>query len=91
MALLKSRNQWIEDFNEKHGNKYKYVFSEIKASLKIDIICLIHGTFKQRASAHLEGQGCPDCKGSLISLKVSCTEKEILSKFKEVHRRHVHL
>ncbi|MHA1372307.1 MAG: hypothetical protein ACTSRA_21620 [Promethearchaeota archaeon] len=37
------------------------------ASNKVIIICSKHGEFEQRASAHLDGQGCPKC--ALLSPK----------------------
>ena len=45
-----------------------------KASDKVDIICPIHGTFKQSVQKHLKGQGCSVCgkersrKSRLLSL-----------------------
>lgn len=45
-----------------HGDKYDY--SEVDyqgATLKIAIICSIHGIFKQSPRDHLKGCGCPQC------------------------------
>ena len=52
-----------EEFIEKSkliwGDKYDYSLADyVNSSLKIDIICKKHGVFTQRASAHLDGQGC---------------------------------
>ena len=57
-----------EDFIKKaksvHGDKYDYSLVEYKGSKnKINIICLVHGTFSQEANSHLIGNGCPSCAG----------------------------
>ena len=57
-------NEILRRAREKHGSKYEYPkFEESRATDKIDIICPIHGTFKQVVYAHLRGQGCPKCVG----------------------------
>lgn len=48
-----------------HNKKYSYLTTNYtKAREKLEIGCPIHGIFTQRASAHLEGQGCPKCGNS---------------------------
>ena len=49
-----------------HGDKYDYSqIIQIKGNkTKLDIICPVHGIFKQSANAHLHGYGCPHCKTS---------------------------
>lgn len=54
-----------------HGEKYDYSKVEyINDQAKVQIICPPHGSFRQRASAHLYGQGCPVCR-------ISSGEREI--------------
>lgn len=61
------RNKWtLEKFLEKaklvHGDKYDYSLVNFnKIHDKIDIICPIHGVFKQSAFKHIAGQGCVKC------------------------------
>ena len=74
------RNKWtLEKFLEKakeiHEDKYDYSLVNFnKASDKVDIICPVHGTFKQSVQKHLKSQGCPICgkersrKSRLLSL-----------------------
>jgi hypothetical protein len=53
---------FVDKANEVHNFKYDYsdlVYS--KLSNKINIICTKHGTFSQRAQAHLSGSGCKVC------------------------------
>ena len=48
---------------EIHGDRYDYSLTEFKSSNdKVKIICREHGIFEQRASAHLNGQGCMECR-----------------------------
>lgn len=45
-----------------HGEKYDYSNSCYTSAVsKIEIICPIHGQFKQKASHHTEGHGCKSC------------------------------
>lgn len=62
----KKLDQFIYEANLIHYNKYDYSKTEyIRAHCIIAIICKKHGLFNQRASAHLDGQGCPKCGFSI--------------------------
>ena len=54
------KNYFLLKSYEIHNKKYDYsLIKDIKNDKdKIEIICPIHGIFKQRISAHLSGQGC---------------------------------
>lgn len=70
---------WIQKANAVHNNKYNYdLVDYTKSYEKVNIICLIHGTFKQVAVNHLMGNGCPKCGKSFG------TEK-FITKAKLVH------
>ena len=57
-----SQTVYIEKANNIHHNRYQYSnINYINALQKIDITCLIHGNFTQRADTHLRGSGCPKC------------------------------
>ncbi len=46
-----------------HGRKYDYSRVEYTRShVPVEIICLLHGVFRQRPDSHLQGVGCPMCK-----------------------------
>ncbi len=48
-----------------HSNKYNYsLFTYTNNRIKSIIICKIHGPFKQNATNHLSGKGCPYCAGT---------------------------
>jgi len=73
--------EFIHKAKEKHKNKYDYSITLYKNSkTNINIICPIHGVFKQSASNHLMGQGCPKCANKNI------TTSDIINKAKEKHK-----
>jgi very-short-patch-repair endonuclease len=58
----------INRFIKIHKNKYDYsLVIYKKMSLKVKIICPIHGIFKQEPSAHLKGNICPKCSGHFMN------------------------
>ena len=60
-----SNEKFIILAKEKHDNKYDY--SQVNythSENKIEIICKKHGVFKQTPHNHLNGNGCPNCRGS---------------------------
>jgi len=62
---------FIEKANKVHNNKYDYSLANyVKSNQKIDIICKIHGHFKQASGSHLAGRGCQQCKNELTSRRV---------------------
>jgi len=57
---------FLEKAKEVHGDLYDY--SKVKyvsTQNKIEVVCISHGTFIQRASSHLGGSGCPTCFSDL--------------------------
>jgi Zn finger protein HypA/HybF involved in hydrogenase expression len=75
---------FIRKAKEVHGERYDYSLAEYSTGhSKLTIICTTHGIFKQSASNHLRGQGCPGCKAdALSSYKLSNTEEFIV---KSIH------
>jgi Zn finger protein HypA/HybF involved in hydrogenase expression len=60
-----TREQFIENSNIIHGDKYCYdKVNYISSNKKVIIICPKHGEFKQEANSHLRGSGCPVCSGN---------------------------
>lgn len=60
--FTKSKEQFISDSKKIHGEKYNYsIVDYINAKTEVDIICPIHGVFKQTPNKHLIGHGCPRC------------------------------
>ncbi|AUR84443.1 hypothetical protein NVP1072O_01 [Vibrio phage 1.072.O._10N.286.48.A12] len=59
-----SREQRIEQCKSVHGERYDYSYlpsNIINNKVKVKIICLEHGEFKQRLNDHLSGKGCLSC------------------------------
>lgn len=72
-----TREEIINKFKEVHGDKYDYNEVEYKAyNIPVRIKCKEHGIFFQRPYAHINGQGCPQCKQSLL-------EKQVMNKLIE--------
>ena len=58
----KGNLRFINDSIKVHNNKYNYELVKYNASTEVvDIICNIHGLFKQLPTVHLSGCGCPKC------------------------------
>ena len=76
-----TKEEFIERANKVHNNKYIYdnvVY--INSQTPIDIICPIHGVFKQTPAHHLYGVGCPICGGSQ-----KLDTETFIEKAKQVH------
>jgi len=72
--LLLTNEKIIKRAKEIHGEKYDYSNIDYKSTLeKIEIICPIHGKFKQTVQIHLQGSGCPICKTSHGEQKIRQT------------------
>lgn len=55
--------EFINKAKEIHNDKYDYSKSNyVNYNSKLNIICPIHGEFKQLVGNHLSGKGCPKCK-----------------------------
>ncbi len=72
--------QFIEKAKKVHGDRYDYSLAEyVLNSIKIKIICPIHGIFEQRPYSHLNGAGCPSC----ISTQ---TTEQFIEKVTKIHK-----
>ncbi len=82
----KTTDEYINEVKLVHGDKYDYSLVEYNNSIdRIKIICSIHGEFNQNSTNHLQGNGCPKCKGLLITEKKTKTTDEFISEAKLVH------
>lgn len=65
---MKTQEQFILDSKEKHGNNYDYSKVEyISSEENVTITCKVHGDFKQNASSHIRGAGCPKCASDYVT------------------------
>lgn len=84
--LRSNTDIFIKKARNVHNEKYDY--SKVnyeKDSIKVCIICPIHGEFWQTPNAHLRGQGCPKCGNITISKKQLFTNFEFIQKAKKIH------
>ena len=73
-------SEFIEKAKEIHGDKYDYSkVNYISRKTNICIICPEHGEFWQTPNSHLAGNGCPKCKGWVLSGEDFC------EKAKKIH------
>lgn len=81
--MLQRLERFISRATKTHGSRYSYAAVGELSSLrnKVEIVCRKHGSFTQRASAHIGGQGCPRCKRS----KPCLTKEEVLERFRRAH------
>ncbi len=81
MPKKKTREEFIQDAREKHGDKYDYYKVEyVNNYTKVCIICPEHGEFWQGPKDHAKGQGCPKCNG-----KYAPTIEEWIVSARKVH------
>ena len=77
----KTKEEFIKEATEKHGDKYDYSkVHYVNSKTKVCIICPEHGEFWQEASGHLRGQSCPKCSGNYIP-----TTEEWVASARKVH------
>lgn len=69
-----TKDHFINKASDIHNNKYDYsLLPTILVGSHVNIICPIHGKFKQFKNNHLQGHGCPRC-----SNKISKPEEQIV-------------
>lgn len=72
IGLGRSTKDFVDDASEKHDNKYDYSKTVYEKYNKlIDIICPLHGEFRQKPYIHLMGSGCQKCSESKGERKVA--------------------
>lgn len=72
----RTQEDFIRDSKILHENKYDYSLVSYKGLKEpVDIICPIHGIFKQKPREHLQGNGCPECGGTRKSNTEEFIEK----------------
>jgi hypothetical protein len=67
---LKTHKQFVYEAHQIHGNKYKYPDKYKGTTIKLKIICHVHGEFHQVPAKHINNkQGCPKCAGKYSTLQ----------------------
>lgn len=89
-TIYEKAKSTLEEFVTKarlvHGDKFNYSLAKYKNSTTdIDIICPIHGTFKQKPAQHLRTTGCHQCGIAKFKKTNSNTTNEFIKKAKKIH------
>ena len=69
-----SIDKLLENFKEKHGDRYTYPYLDKEFEnnrSEITIICPEHGEFKQKVLKHLLGHGCQICSQSHLEQEIA--------------------
>lgn len=78
---------FINKANKIHNKLYDYSLVEYKEhKINVNIICPIHGVFKQKPTTHLQGCGCQKCKSSKGEEKIRNYLREKNISFKEQYK-----
>lgn len=90
IALTNSKSLTLTEFinkaNSIHNNKYVYTKTIYTTGKdKVIITCPIHGEFEQRATNHLQGNGCPECKKSNVIGAPRLSNVDFMSKAALIH------
>ena len=81
-----TREDFIKKAREVHDDKYDYSKVEyVNNKTKVCIVCPKHDEFWQLAKAHLQGHGCPKCKGDKVRERCVSTKEEFIKKACEKH------
>lgn len=84
--LRKTTQQFIEEANLVHGNKYDYSKVEYKSGrIKVCIICPKHGEFWQIPYDHLRGIGCSKCYHERMAADQTLTQSDFINRCLEKH------
>ncbi len=55
-------NTHNEFFEQQHGDTYDYSRVQyVNTHTHVEILCKLHGPFRQKPLNHLQGEGCPEC------------------------------
>jgi hypothetical protein len=83
LKLISTTPEFISKANKVHGKIYDYsIVNYIGNKNKADIICKLHGQFKQTPDAHLSGKGCEKCYHDNLRM----TTKEFVKAASNIHR-----
>ena len=87
MCKKLTNDNFIDISNKVHNNKFDYSLVNYKGSKKnVNIICLNHGVFTQRAFNHMNGQGCPRCAYDIASMNYTMNKEDFVNKSNKLHK-----
>lgn len=80
-------NDFVSKARARHGDKYDYSLVDyVNARTKVEIVCPTHGSFWQKANAHItNGHGCPKCGKESAARKISDDRESFVRKAIALH------
>jgi len=81
---IKSKENFIIRAQKIHGDKYQYLGEYKGLKNNIEILCPEHGSFIKKASSHLNGVGCPQCK-KIVGSHRKLNTSEFIVRAKKIH------
>lgn len=83
---LVTQSEFIRRAKTAHGDKYNYRHAVyVGMDSKLIIVCPAHGEFRQVASSHLRGIGCPACGVLTTAEKNTVTLEDFIRKARKTH------
>ncbi len=85
----KSLIEIIKILKKIHSNKYNYslIKKQISRTTIINIICPIHGLFKQILNNHIRGHGCPKCSTELHIKRHTFNNDIFIKRANKIHNK----
>ena len=84
-----TQEEFLTKANAVHGNFYDYSLVSLTKGFyeRVEIICPVHGSFKQKAGDHSSGRGCKKCgvQRGLESRYSDFTTEKFIERAKEMH------
>jgi hypothetical protein len=82
-----SKKEFFNRVRKIHHDKYSYVETTFTGVVnRMEIICPVHGLFKQLAYMHLEGKGCRRCGRVVVGDKLRLSTETFVRRANKIHR-----
>ena len=76
----------LKEFESVHGDTYDYsMVAYLRSKDKLDIICRIHGLFRQSHNIHRKGKGCGKCAAEISKTKRAKTTEQFIKDARTIH------
>lgn len=86
MSKIQRKQNFINNANKKHNNKYDYSLVDyINNTIPVIIICPKHGQLKQIPKEHLKRNGCSKCGREKQNVNRTRTQDQFIEKAKNLH------
>lgn len=86
-SLVSGIEEFIRKATYTHGDTYDYSKSVyINSATPIDILCPIHGLFKQTPNSHTQGKGCRKCGSIKTGRTLTKSKEHFVNAASDVHK-----